>query len=101
MKLIVFACLLAVAVARPQVDERYRSSQTVNSENINEGNGVFRYGFETDTGISVNAEGTPGVEGQSNIAGTYRFDLGNGQIMEVTYVADENGYRPQTRLTTN
>ncbi|XP_050720678.1 cuticle protein AMP4-like [Eriocheir sinensis] len=95
MKLAIFACLLALAVARPQ---DLGASKTLRSESVNEGNGVFNYGFETDTGIVVDAAGTPGTEGQSNIAGSYKFPLGNGQYLEVTYTADESGYRPSTRF---
>ncbi|XP_045621212.1 cuticle protein AMP4 [Procambarus clarkii] len=95
MKLVLFACLVACAVARPQD----KNAQTLRSENINEGDGNFKYSFETDTGISVAAVGTPGSEQQSNIDGNFKFPLGDGSYLEVTYVADENGYRPQLKFT--
>ncbi|XP_063869896.1 cuticle protein AMP4-like [Scylla paramamosain] len=94
MKLAIFACLLALALARPQSPG---DAQTLRSENINEGNGVFQYNFETDNGIVVEASGTPNAEGSSDIAGTYRFPLGSGRFLEVTYSADQRGYRPSTR----
>ncbi|KAK8745555.1 hypothetical protein OTU49_000263 [Cherax quadricarinatus] len=95
MKLIFLACLVVVALARPQDP---KTSQTLRSENINEGDGHFKYGFETDTGIKVDALGTPGSEGQSNINGNFKFPLGNGQHLEVVYEADENGYRPSVKF---
>ncbi|XP_045101787.1 cuticle protein AMP4-like [Portunus trituberculatus] len=94
MKLAIFACLLALALARPQAPG---DAQTLRSENIQEGNGVFQYNFETDNGIVVEANGTPNVEGSSDIVGSYKFPLGNGQFLEVTYTADANGFRPSTR----
>merc|ERR1711911_81491 len=93
MKLAIFACLLAVALARPQGD-----AQTLRSENLSEGNGVFQYNFETDNGIVVEANGSPNAEGSSDITGSYRFPLGNGQFLEVTYTADQGGYKPSTRF---
>ncbi|XP_042241705.1 cuticle protein AMP4-like [Homarus americanus] len=96
MKLVIFACLLALALARPQDPAL---AGTIRSENINEGTGAFKYGFETDQGIIVDAEGTPGIEGQSNINGAFRSPLGDGSFIEVTYIADERGYRPQVTVT--
>ncbi|XP_066941987.1 cuticle protein AMP4-like [Macrobrachium rosenbergii] len=98
MKFVVLACLAAVALAAPQDSGDLRSVPIVRSDHTDGGDGSFAYSFETGNGIAVSAEGTPGSEGQSNIAGTYKFPLGNGQFLEVTYVADENGYRPATKF---
>merc|ERR1712002_589143 len=98
MKFVIIACLAAVAIAAPQVDNEARSAPILRDDRTDDGPGPFTYEFETGNGIEVAAAGTPGVEGQSNIQGTYRFPLGNGQFLEVTYVADENGYRPSTRF---
>ncbi|XP_064084338.1 cuticle protein AMP4-like [Macrobrachium nipponense] len=100
MKFVVLACLAAVALAAPQQPSpaELRAVPIVREDRTDDGDGRFSYSFETGNGIAVSAEGTPGVEGQSNIAGTYRFPLGNNQFLEVTYVADENGYKPSTKF---
>ncbi|XP_068226983.1 cuticle protein AMP4-like [Palaemon carinicauda] len=100
MKFVVFACLAAVALAapQPQTPNELNAVPILRNDREDDGAGRFSYAYETGNGIVANAEGTPGVEGQSNIEGTYRFPLGNGQFLEVTYVADERGYRPSTRF---
>ncbi|XP_071552007.1 cuticle protein AM1199-like [Panulirus ornatus] len=103
MQLVILACLAAVAVAAPQHYHYYdrpdyRHIAILRDEREDRGDGNFRYEFETENGIHVNAVGTPGSKGQSNIQGFYRFPLDDGTIAEVSYVADEYGYRPQSPL---
>ncbi|XP_042888864.1 cuticle protein AMP4-like [Penaeus japonicus] len=98
MKLILIACLFAVALARPQ---DLNDVPILRDDRLNEGNGNFNYDFETGNGIVVSAVGTPGVEGQSNIQGTYTYPVGDGTVVEVTYIADETGFRPSVRLVKN
>ncbi|XP_071551780.1 cuticle protein AM1199-like [Panulirus ornatus] len=103
MKLVILACLAAVAVAAPQQYHNYdgpdyRHIAILRDEREDRGDGNFRYEFETENGIHVNAVGTPGSKGQSNIQGFYRFPLDDGSIAEVVYVADEGGYRAESPL---
>ncbi|XP_047478768.1 cuticle protein AMP1A-like [Penaeus chinensis] len=63
-----------------------------------DGDGNFKYEFESVDGTFVSAVGTPGAAGQSNIQGSYRFTLPDGTIAEVTYIANENGFQPQSDL---
>ncbi|XP_045102280.1 cuticle protein AM1199-like [Portunus trituberculatus] len=102
MKLIIFACLAALAVAAPQFQEEfrpdYRPIAILRDEREDYGDGNFRYEFETENGILTNAVGTPGSQGQSNIQGFFRFPLDDGSIAEVQYVADELGYQPVSNL---
>ncbi|XP_053632043.1 cuticle protein AMP2 [Cherax quadricarinatus] len=106
MKFVVLACLAAVAAAAPQQFSRpidqgrpeYKHIEILRDEREDRGDGNFRYEFETENGIHVNAVGTPGSQGQSNIEGFFRFPLDDGTIGEVQYVADELGYRPQSNL---
>ncbi|XP_042241703.1 cuticle protein AM1199-like [Homarus americanus] len=104
MKLVLLACLATATLAAPQTyggsDNRpqYPHIAILRDERVDHGDGNFRYEFETENGIHVNAVGTPGSEGQSNIQGFYRFPLDDGSIGEVIYVADEFGYRPESAL---
>lgn len=67
---IVLACLAAVALAapRPQDDP----VAILRDDRQDDGDGNFKYEFESDDGTFVSAVGTPGAEGQSNIQGSYR-----------------------------
>lgn len=77
---IIFACLAALAAAAPQFQEEYRPDYRpiaiLRDERQDYGDGNFRYEFETENGILVNAEGAPGSQGQSNIRGFFRWVFG-------------------------
>ncbi|XP_064084344.1 larval cuticle protein LCP-22-like [Macrobrachium nipponense] len=75
-----------------------RPVATIRDLREDHGNGHFRYEFETENGIRVNAVGTPGSKGQSNIAGGFSFPFPEGGSAQLTYVADEFGYRPESPL---
>ncbi|XP_042859343.1 cuticle protein AMP1B-like [Penaeus japonicus] len=94
MKLVLFACLAAAAVAFPQNPEG--DAEVVYDERTDQGDGNFRYAFETTNGIRAEKTGVPGAAGQSNMQGSFTFPLPEGGVVEVTYVADEDGYRPES-----
>ncbi|KAK8745550.1 hypothetical protein OTU49_000258 [Cherax quadricarinatus] len=108
MKLVVFACLVAVAVASPQFGRQsfrpipaaprqdYRHIAILSDNREDHGDGNFKYDFETENGIKVSALGRPGSAGQSNIEGNYKFQTDDGAVVEVRYIADENGYRAES-----
>ncbi|XP_050720487.1 cuticle protein AM1159-like [Eriocheir sinensis] len=95
MKFIILACLAAVAVAAPQLADQ-PPIRIVNDERVDNGDGTFSYRFETENGIATNVDGQIGSVGQSNMAGSYRYTLDDGSVVEVTFVADENGYRAES-----
>ncbi|KAK4304199.1 hypothetical protein Pmani_023833 [Petrolisthes manimaculis] len=70
----------------------------VSEHREDQGDGNFKYSFETENGIKVKVVGKPGTEGQSNMQGSYSYPLNDGTVVQVTYVADENGYRAETRF---
>ncbi|KAK3857468.1 hypothetical protein Pcinc_036301 [Petrolisthes cinctipes] len=98
MKLVLLfvASVVALAAARPQNPDR--DAVTLLDERQDNGDGNFNYQFETSNGIYTQKTGTPGIEGQSNMQGSFRFTLPDGTIAEVTYISDENGYQPQSPL---
>ncbi|XP_068226260.1 cuticle protein AM1159-like [Palaemon carinicauda] len=103
MQLILFACFTAVALAAPQFSQgNFQTSvpvaQILQDERSANPDGSFNYAFQTDNGIFVQAQGTPGSFGQSNIQGSYSFLFPEGLTGEIRYVADENGFRAESPL---
>ncbi|KAK4304201.1 hypothetical protein Pmani_023835 [Petrolisthes manimaculis] len=100
MKLVLIACLAAVAVAAPQqfLNPEFRNIAVLRDERINNNDGNFNYNFETENGISTSVQGTPGSFGQSNMRGSFSFPLPDGTIAQVTFIADENGYRAESPI---
>ncbi|CAL4122685.1 unnamed protein product, partial [Meganyctiphanes norvegica] len=87
MKTIVISCMVAMAMAAPQFQEPIAIlSQASQMDGPN-----FRYSFETQDGTAVDAVGSEGAAGVSNIEGSYRFTLPSGEQVEIRYIANENG----------
>ncbi|XP_071552021.1 cuticle protein AMP4-like [Panulirus ornatus] len=97
MKLVILACLAAFSVAAPQPQEP-QPIAILRDDRQDDGAGTFHYGFETENGIVVETSGSPGSEGQVNIDGFFRFPLPDGVIAEVRFLADENGFQPESEL---
>ncbi|XP_047478685.1 cuticle protein AMP4-like [Penaeus chinensis] len=102
MKLTLLVCLTGIvaASALPQFQDRHPeyTAETLVDEREDQGDGNFRYRFETTNGINAQKVGTPGSEGQSNMQGAFSFPLPEGGVAQFTYVADENGYQPSSDL---
>ncbi|XP_037798698.1 cuticle protein AM1199-like [Penaeus monodon] len=106
MQFLVAAAVLAMVAAAPQNGNQldyqarpyYRPLATLRNHRQDLGDGNFNYEFLTENGIHVRAQGTPGYRGQSNINGFYSYPLTDGSYAEVRYVADELGYRADSRL---
>merc|ERR1712183_494188 len=97
MKLIVLACLAAVAVAAPQLLEE-REVVVLRDERLHNEDGTFSLALEADNGINTEIEGVAGAEGQINMRGSYTMPLADGTFAVVTFIADENGFQPQSDL---
>ncbi|XP_063598403.1 cuticle protein AMP1A-like [Penaeus indicus] len=96
MKTIVLACLIAVAVAAPQLQER--EVVLLRDDRIANEDGTFSYALEADNGINTAVEGVVGSAGQINQAGSYTLTLEDGTQAVVTFVANENGFQPQSNI---
>merc|ERR1711931_305043 len=97
MKLIVLACLAAVAVAAPQLLEE-REVVVLRDDRLANEDGTFSYALEADNGIQTEVEGVAGAEGQINMRGSYMMPLADGTFALVTFIANENGFQPQSDL---
>ncbi|CAL4140673.1 unnamed protein product [Meganyctiphanes norvegica] len=89
---IVFSCFIAMGMAAPQFDNFVEDRPIAILRSDSEMDGPnFRYGYESEDGTAVDAVGSEGFNGGTNIEGSYRFTLPSGEQVEVKYVANENG----------
>nr|CAD7203254.1 unnamed protein product [Timema douglasi] len=106
MKIVIISCLLAVALAAPppllKLDPKEPIPIVAQSNVINEERDLPEqaYIYESADGTKVEASGTlkdlGDKEGPSNvIQGSYSFVTADGQLFELRYIADENGFQPQ------
>jgi len=68
-------------------------------ENVNNGDGSYRFSYETENGIKAQEQGELKNKGSENaiqsVQGSYSYTAPDGQLITVTYIADENGFQPQ------
>merc|ERR1712215_148498 len=88
----VLSCLVVAALALPQ-----QPIAILRQESTQDG-AVFNYAFEADNGINVQASGSPGSLGQSNIQGQYSYTSPEGTQVQVLYVCDEVGCKYDSPL---
>ncbi|XP_049537843.1 endocuticle structural glycoprotein SgAbd-3-like [Anopheles darlingi] len=82
---------------QPTTDPRYKQIPIVNVENVLEVDGKFRYSYEGGDGTRAAQDGQQiVVNNQVGTAsqGQYTYQGDDGKTYSVTYIADENGYRP-------
>ena len=70
-----------------------RSSQ-VNPDAL----GAHSSDFEAGNGIKFAQSGSEGVTGGANIVGSFSYTQDDGSLAEVKYVANENGFQPESSL---
>lgn len=70
----------------------------VRYDNNNNGDGNYKFSYETGNGISANEEGHPNAPGPEGPAvtshGAYSYTGPDGVHYSITYTADENGFHP-------
>nr|XP_027239239.1 cuticle protein AM1239-like [Penaeus vannamei] len=126
MKFLILACVAAVAVAAPQYSygvpsaesseevaapqytygaPRADSSEEVEfvpilkDDRVHEEDGTFNFDFEAANGIRFSQAGSPDGDDDAVIkAGEYSYTAPDGTVVHVKYVADENGFQPQSDL---
>ncbi|XP_034482158.1 pupal cuticle protein Edg-78E-like [Drosophila innubila] len=90
MKFIILTvALLAVAQARPDAFDAQAETREFKS-NVNE-DGSYNYQYQTSNGI---AQQEQGVGGQY-ASGSSAYYSPDGELVQLTYTADENGFHPQ------
>merc|ERR1712198_209721 len=108
MKLILLCCLATAALAVPQgygaPPPRYdsgsgshESSEIIVDDRVHpDAYGKYSFDLETENGIRRSESGAPVAEGASGQIGQVSFTFPNGEDFELSFVADENGYQPQS-----
>ncbi|XP_050700771.1 cuticle protein AMP1A-like [Eriocheir sinensis] len=97
MKLIIFAAALVLAAAAPTPDEK-KVVPILRDERIQEDDGRYNFDVETGNGILLSQAGSPVAEGAIAAAGQYSYTAPDGTRVELKFVADENGFQPESAL---
>ncbi|XP_047469742.1 cuticle protein AMP1A-like [Penaeus chinensis] len=126
MKFVILACVAAVAVAAPQYSygvpsaesseevaapqtsygaPRAASSEEVEfvpilrDDRVHEEDGTYNFDFETANGIRFSQAGSPDGDEDAVIkAGEYSYTAPDGTEVHVKFVANENGFQPQSDI---
>ncbi|MCL4154300.1 UNVERIFIED_CONTAM: hypothetical protein GTU68_010141, partial [Idotea baltica] len=74
-----------------------KDAVTLRDDRVHSEGGAYSLDFETDNGIKISEGGQPQGEAQAiNSAGEISYPLPNGEIFTLKYVANENGYQPES-----
>jgi len=108
--LIIFSALVCLSAAqfggrprRPQVTSvpstgpRGEEILIIRSESENNGDGSYRYLWENSDGTQAEESGylkPNGEEGIQVAQGSYQYYSPEGQLISLSYIADENGFQP-------
>ncbi|XP_045135726.1 cuticle protein AMP1A-like [Portunus trituberculatus] len=96
MKYLVLTALAAIAAALPAYDSS-EVVKTVRDERDHQGDGNYRLDVEIENGIVLAQSGAPaGPSGTVVKAGQYSYIAPDGTPVDVKFVADENGFQPQS-----
>ncbi|XP_063587532.1 cuticle protein AMP1A-like [Penaeus indicus] len=99
MKFVIIAVVAAVAFAAPQYDSSEEFVPILKDDRVQEDDGTFNFDFEAANGIRVSQAGSPDGDEDAVIkAGEYSYTAPDGTPVVVKYVADENGFQPQSDL---
>ncbi|KAF2359287.1 Insect cuticle protein [Trinorchestia longiramus] len=72
-------------------------ARTKTDERIDGERGAYTFDIETDNGIVLSEAGQSDDSEESIVkAGSYSFTLPDGNLFELKYVADENGFQPES-----
>ncbi|KAG0711605.1 Cuticle protein AMP1A [Chionoecetes opilio] len=112
MKIVILSALLALTLAAPEyingglpVDDSSSEEDQpdvvpiLRDERIQEDDGRFNVDVETGNGIFFSESGAPkGPDGAVVMAGQYSYTAPDGTLVEMKFVADENGFQPESSL---
>ncbi|XP_076269447.1 larval cuticle protein LCP-22-like [Rhynchophorus ferrugineus] len=100
MQLIVLAAIVSLAACLPPVPNQYlvqKQPAILRSYSDIKPDGSYRYSYQTENGIVAQERGYQRYlpSGAGTVArGSYRYTSPEGRPIVVSYVADQNGFRP-------
>ncbi|KAK3874687.1 hypothetical protein Pcinc_020397 [Petrolisthes cinctipes] len=108
---VILAAFVAVAFAAPQydygppADHSDESSEEIDvvpilrDDRVHEEDGTYNLDVETGNGIVLSQSGSPvGPDNSVVKAGEYSYTAPDGTPIHVKFVADENGFQPQSDI---
>ncbi|XP_064089149.1 cuticle protein AMP4-like [Macrobrachium nipponense] len=109
MKTAIIFALLALASAAPAPEKLAAEAEVggaaplpiaiVRQVQVNpDALGAHSSDFEAENGIVFQFSGSEGALGGANMIGSWSYPQADGTLAEVTFVADENGFQPQSSL---
>ncbi|XP_066983867.1 cuticle protein AMP4-like [Macrobrachium rosenbergii] len=99
MKLVVILALVAASLADKLPLTNLPPVAIVRSNQVNpDALGAHSSDFEAENGIVVQFSGSEGATGGANMIGSFSYPQEDGSLATVSFVADENGYQPQSDL---
>ncbi|XP_068206614.1 cuticle protein AMP1A-like [Palaemon carinicauda] len=101
MKFVILAAAVAaLAVGAPQqygADSR-EVVPILRDDRVHEDDGRYNFDVETGNGILISQSGSPVSEGAIASAGQFSYTAPDGTPVVLKFVADENGFQPQSDL---
>merc|ERR1712198_828528 len=99
MKFAIVMLFATVAYARPaDVEVEDDSAELLRSEVTHaDDDGAHSMNFAVDNGIAFQLSGQEGEDGGAHMVGSYTYIV-DGEAVPLTFVADENGYQPESSL---
>ncbi|KAL7036924.1 hypothetical protein ACKWTF_008998 [Chironomus riparius] len=71
--------------------------EIISYENVNNGDGSYKWSYESANGIRAEETGDVKNKGSENaiqtVQGSYSYTSPEGQVIQITYTADENGFQ--------
>ncbi|XP_064089139.1 cuticle protein AMP4-like [Macrobrachium nipponense] len=99
MKLVVILALAALSVADKLPLTNLPPVAIVRSNQVNpDALGAHSSDFEAENGIVFQFSGSEGATGGANMIGSFSYPQEDGSLASVSFVADENGFQPQSDL---
>nr|XP_017014530.2 pupal cuticle protein Edg-78E-like [Drosophila takahashii] len=91
--MLIASAFLVCAFAAPQYNQDAGAYITKSGADI-QPNGQYNYAYETSNGIAAQESGYGGA----HATGGFSWYSPEGQLVQISYLADENGYQPQGAL---
>ncbi|XP_034250037.1 endocuticle structural glycoprotein SgAbd-2-like [Thrips palmi] len=99
MKIAVFAAVLVAVASAQQFQQARAPIPILRLESQIQPDGRFQYAYETGNGIQAQAVGDQKPAGRDgpiqSVQGQFAWTSDDGTPVQISYIADENGYQPR------